>query len=95
MSPTRRKDEIIAVAARLFSERGYHGTSVRDIARALNLKGGSLYSHIEGKEELLWLILEQAAREFFGGLTAYCRVRCPASGKAAPGHSGSRARGDR
>ena len=68
MAHTRRKDQIVEAAARLFSERGYHGTSVRDIARALNLKGGSLYSHIEGKEELLWLILESAAREFLDAL---------------------------
>lgn len=59
-----RKEEILETAERLFSERGYHATSMRDIASALGLKGGSLYSHIKGKEELLWWGLERAARQF-------------------------------
>lgn len=59
-----RKEEILETAERLFSERGYHATSMRDIAAALGLKGGSLYSHIKGKEELLWWGLERAARQF-------------------------------
>ncbi len=59
-----RKEEILATAERLFSERGYHATSMRDIAAALGLKGGSLYSHIKGKEELLWWGLDRAARQF-------------------------------
>lgn len=59
-----RKEEILETAERLFSERGYHATSMRDIASALGLKGGSLYSHIKGKEELLWWGLERAASQF-------------------------------
>lgn len=59
-----RKEQILETAERLFSERGYHATSMRDIAAALDLKGGSLYSHIKGKEELLWWSLERAASEF-------------------------------
>jgi AcrR family transcriptional regulator len=41
------------VAARLFSERGFHGTSTRDIARACNIQPASLYSHVDSKDELL------------------------------------------
>jgi TetR/AcrR family transcriptional regulator, cholesterol catabolism regulator len=61
-----RKEQILETAERLFSERGYHATSMRDIAAALDLKGGSLYSHIKGKEELLWWSLERAASQFQG-----------------------------
>ncbi|MGB0388485.1 MAG: TetR/AcrR family transcriptional regulator [Ardenticatenaceae bacterium] len=61
---SERKVQILDMAERLFSERGYHATSMRDLARQLDLKGGSLYSHIRSKEELLWLILERAANEF-------------------------------
>jgi AcrR family transcriptional regulator len=65
---SERKRQILDAAERLFSERGYHGASMRDLARELDLKGGSLYSHIDGKEELLWRVLERAASEFLGAL---------------------------
>lgn len=63
-----RKTQIIETAAQLFSERGYHATSVRDIAAALDLQGGSLYAHIQSKEEVLWLIVERAAEQFFNAI---------------------------
>ncbi len=65
---SERKRQILDTAERLFSERGYHATSMRDLARALDLQGGSLYSHIEGKEELLWRILERASADFLGAI---------------------------
>jgi len=40
-------------AARLFAERGYHGTSINDLAGALGIQKASVYSHIKGKEDLL------------------------------------------
>lgn len=68
---SERKRQILDVAEQLFSERGYHATSMRDLARALDLKGGSLYSHISGKEELLWRILERAADEFHAAILPF------------------------
>ncbi|MCB0078539.1 MAG: TetR family transcriptional regulator [Anaerolineales bacterium] len=65
-----RKQEIIAEAAQLFATRGYHATSMRDLAKALALQGGSLYSHIDSKEELLWLIVDEAASQFLAMLHA-------------------------
>ncbi|MFC4456690.1 TetR/AcrR family transcriptional regulator [Deinococcus sonorensis] len=62
--PPDRKEQIYRTAARLFSEAGYRATSMRDIAAALQLKAGSLYSHIESKEELLWGIVSRVADEF-------------------------------
>jgi AcrR family transcriptional regulator len=64
VSPQRR-DELLATAERLFSQRGYEATSVRDIADALSIKAGSLYAHIETKEDVLWAILTTAADRFF------------------------------
>ena len=64
-----RKDEMLSAAERMFSERGYQATSVRDIAEALDIKPGSLYAHIETKEDLLWEILETAADRFFDAIT--------------------------
>ncbi|MDQ4076733.1 MAG: TetR/AcrR family transcriptional regulator [Chloroflexota bacterium] len=65
---SERKIQILDTAERLFSERGYQATSMRDLARELDLKGGSLYSHISSKEELLWRIVERAADEFLGAV---------------------------
>jgi AcrR family transcriptional regulator len=52
------------VASALFRERGYAGTSVRDIAQALNIQGGSLYAHVASKEDVLWSIVMRAADRF-------------------------------
>jgi AcrR family transcriptional regulator len=47
------------VAAHLFGEKGYHGTSVRDISNEVGILAGSLYSHISSKHELLAEILRR------------------------------------
>jgi TetR/AcrR family transcriptional regulator, cholesterol catabolism regulator len=62
--PPNRREQIYRVAGRLFSERGYHATSMRDLAAELGIQGGSLYAHISGKEELLIEIVQRAARQF-------------------------------
>ncbi|MEK6797926.1 MAG: TetR/AcrR family transcriptional regulator [Planctomycetota bacterium] len=61
----RHKAELLVASERLFSDRGYEATTVRDIADALGLQPGSLYAHIQTKEDLLWEILESAADRFF------------------------------
>jgi AcrR family transcriptional regulator len=61
---TTRRRQIEDVASALFSDRGYAATSMRDIARALDLQGGSLYAHIPSKEAVLWSIVEEAADRF-------------------------------
>jgi AcrR family transcriptional regulator len=63
-----RREQIYRTAGRLFSEVGYHATSMRDLARALGVQGGSLYAHIASKEELLWEIVIRAADEFDAAL---------------------------
>jgi TetR/AcrR family transcriptional regulator, cholesterol catabolism regulator len=60
---TRRR-QIEDVASALFSSRGYAATSMRDIARVLDLQGGSLYAHIPSKEAVLAAIVEEAAEAF-------------------------------
>ena len=61
---TPRRLQIEEVASELFRERGYAATSVRDIAQALNLQGGSLYAHMASKEDILWSIVIRAADRF-------------------------------
>ena len=52
------------VASSLFRERGYAGTSVRDIARAVDIQGASLYAHVASKQDVLWTIVERMASRF-------------------------------
>ncbi|UBV42953.1 TetR/AcrR family transcriptional regulator [Deinococcus taeanensis] len=59
-----RREQILDSASRLFSERGYHATSMRDLAGELGMQGGSLYAHISSKEELLIEIVNKASRQF-------------------------------
>ena len=59
-----RKDQIYAVAEELFSRRGYHATTIREIARELQIEGGSLYSHISGKQDVLYEIVLRASEQF-------------------------------
>jgi AcrR family transcriptional regulator len=55
-----RQDQVRAAALRLFREKGYHATSMRDIADAVGINKGSLYSYIKSKEDLLVPVFEQA-----------------------------------
>ena len=55
---------MVRAAARLFSARGYHGTSMQDLGEALGLRRGSLYAHIGSKEELLLDVVEDGAGRF-------------------------------
>jgi AcrR family transcriptional regulator len=61
---TTRRREIEDVASSLFRERGYSGTSVRDIARALDIQGASLYAHVASKQDVLWAIVDRMATRF-------------------------------
>jgi TetR/AcrR family transcriptional regulator, cholesterol catabolism regulator len=63
-----RREELSRQAARLFAEKGYHGTSVGDLADALGVQKGSLYAHIEGKEDLLYETMRSGAAAFHAGL---------------------------
>ncbi len=64
-STVQKLEEVLIVAESLFAQRGYEATSVRDIADALGLQAGSLYAHIESKDDLLHQILTRAADRFF------------------------------
>jgi AcrR family transcriptional regulator len=59
-----RRREIDEVASGLFHANGYAATSVRDIAKALDIQGASLYAHVASKEDVLWSIVDRAATAF-------------------------------
>ncbi|HEU4673225.1 MAG TPA: TetR/AcrR family transcriptional regulator [Candidatus Limnocylindrales bacterium] len=64
MAIETRRRQIEDAASELFRTNGYAATSVRDIARALDLQGASLYAHVAGKEDVLWAIVDRAASRF-------------------------------
>ncbi|HSF62644.1 MAG TPA: TetR/AcrR family transcriptional regulator [Gaiellaceae bacterium] len=65
-----RKDELTRQAARLFAERGFHGTSMGHLAEALGVQKGSLYSLTGSKQELLFQTMQEGARAFHAALDA-------------------------
>ncbi len=65
-----RRAELTRIAARLFAEKGYQGTSLADLADALGMQKPSLYHHIASKEDLLWEVASEGAAAFHAGLDA-------------------------
>ena len=61
-----RRDELLALAARMFAERGFLATTVRDIADAAGILSGSLYHHFDSKESMVDEILRGFLDELFG-----------------------------
>jgi AcrR family transcriptional regulator len=63
-------ESLLAVAAQVFTERGYDGTSMEHLAKAAGITKSSFYHHVSGKEELLRRSLERALDGLFGALEA-------------------------
>jgi AcrR family transcriptional regulator len=54
------REKILEAAAQIFSHKGYHATSMSDIAGAVNLQKASLYHHVKSKQEILLSLLDEA-----------------------------------
>lgn len=59
-----KKEIIVETAARLFHEKGFSATSMRDLAEQVGVEAASLYNHIRSKSELLQEICFKVANEF-------------------------------
>jgi AcrR family transcriptional regulator len=55
-----QRSDILQAAAQIFRQKGYHATSMQDIADAVQLQKASLYHHISGKQDILLTILDHA-----------------------------------
>ena len=64
MRTTDTKERLIKAALDLFSENGYEGTSVEQIAKAVGIKTPSIYAHFKGKEELLGAVIDWSDEEY-------------------------------
>lgn len=60
----RTREDVVVAAGHLFAKRGFHGTSMRDLGEELGMLGSSLYSHVQGKNELLVEVIRRGADLF-------------------------------
>jgi AcrR family transcriptional regulator len=56
-----QKDRMLRAAARCFNEKGYSGSSLKDVAKILGLTDAALYYYVRNKEELVYLCYVRAA----------------------------------
>jgi len=61
-APDNRRADLVRVAARLFREKGFDGTTIRDIAHAVGMRSGSPFYHFANKHELLMAVMEEGLR---------------------------------
>ena len=57
-----RRDDLVRAAAQLFREKGFDGTTIRDIAAAVGMRSGSPFYHFANKHELLMAVMEEGLR---------------------------------
>jgi TetR/AcrR family transcriptional regulator, cholesterol catabolism regulator len=61
-APDNRRGELVRAAAQLFREKGFEGTTIRDIAGAVGMRSGSPFYHFANKHELLMAVMEEGLR---------------------------------
>ena len=59
----KTKENILNSSIRLFAEKGYHGTSISDIAKSAKISKGLAYNYFESKQKIIEAILEQLFKE--------------------------------
>lgn len=74
-----KHEELLAAAVRLFRQKGYHDTSMQDLAEAVGVQRGSLYHYIEAKEDLLWEIMDRSMRRLLEAVEPIAHSPAPAA----------------
>jgi AcrR family transcriptional regulator len=69
-----RRDQLIRASARLFREKGFDGTSVRDIAAATGMQSGSWVYHFRTKQDILAAVMEEGLATALGRIEAIGRL---------------------
>lgn len=64
----RRRKQLIGAAAKIFIEKGYHQTSIRDIAKATSFSMGNLYDYIRTKDDILFLVHQEMIHNVYRSL---------------------------
>ena len=67
---SNRREELLRVSARLFREKGFDGTTIRDISGAAGMHSGSPFYHFKTKQDILVAVMEQGLAEGLRSLEA-------------------------
>jgi AcrR family transcriptional regulator len=70
-----RREDLLRVCARLFREKGFDGTSIRDISQAAGMHSGSPFYHFKSKQEMLVAVMEQGLTDGLHHLEAVAATR--------------------
>jgi AcrR family transcriptional regulator len=73
-----RQQEIIAAAAKVFKEKGYHAATTRDIAAEVGIQQATLYYYISSKEELLYLVVREPILRLYDQVEQIVKATEPA-----------------
>lgn len=76
-----RWDDVVEAAARVFSERGFGGASLEDVAAEVGMLKGSLYNYIRSKEDLLFAVVRPDAEQLLARTRELSARDLPASEK--------------
>src|SRR5512138_2464597 len=75
------REDILEAAAQVFRQKGFHGASMQDIAKAVNLQKASLYHHVSSKQEILLALLDRALELLLERISAISSQNIPADEK--------------
>ena len=81
------KEAILEAAAAIFSQKGYHAASMQDIAKAVQLQKGSLYHHVNSKQEILKALLDKALELLIANMQEVMALAIPPDEKLRVGMS--------
>jgi AcrR family transcriptional regulator len=76
-----RREDLLRVCARIFREKGFDGTTIRDISGAAGMHSGSPFYHFPTKQEMLLAVMEQGLAEGLRKSEAVFAERLPANEK--------------
>lgn len=79
MEQKSTKERILEAALTLFSEKGYDGVGVDQIAQAVGIKGPALYKHFSGKEDVLDTLIDEVSAHYYQNFGAVENIRVPQS----------------
>jgi AcrR family transcriptional regulator len=80
MAGEERRQQLVRVAMKLFSQRGFRGTTTKEIAQAAGISEAMVFRHFATKEELYAAILDDKACA--GGMTKMCEMVAEAACRA-------------
>ena len=75
MRRDRRLERILDAGAEVLAERGFHGCTMRDVARRSGVSPANLYHYVRGKEELLYMVEQRVLDRALASAEAASAVR--------------------